>query len=276
MPSTTSFIGGRSRNGHSASTGSIHGMGGYAEIEATFPSKLLFSEEVKQHGRGVRDLNEQMAALNFNGEYHPAFGRPVTTNQRQMSADAVYFQPRLPPMLPPPLSYSQRHDVHDNHINVDAYQPRFPSSGPDANLPIVREIQTSKLRVDESKLTRDYFESLTREGREIVMEVETGEEERRMREGVFEVVQEIARRVFPDAILHHFGSTANGFSLANSDMDLCICLRNLESQKISPAQCVEKIGHALKQAGMKDVKMLTRARVPIVKMRDPVTYVNII
>ncbi|KAJ3105770.1 hypothetical protein HDU97_007590 [Phlyctochytrium planicorne] len=148
------------------------------------------------------------------------------------------------------------------------------NSGPDQNLPIVREIQTSKLRVDESKLTRDYFDSLTREAREIIAEITPGLEELKMQEGVFEVVQEITRRVFADATLHHFGSTANGFSLTNSDMDLCICLRSADSLKISPAQCVEKIGHALKQAGMKDVKMLTRARVPIVKMRDPVTGIR--
>ncbi|KAJ3153014.1 hypothetical protein HK101_001771 [Irineochytrium annulatum] len=146
--------------------------------------------------------------------------------------------------------------------------------GESPHLPIVREIQTSKLRVDESRLTRDYFDHLTREARCIIAEISPGVEEVRMQEGVFEVVQEVTRRVFPEASLHHFGSTANGFSLANSDMDLCICLYSYDASKMSTAQCVEKIGHALKQAGMKDVKMLTRARVPIVKMRDPVTGIR--
>ncbi|KAJ3112282.1 hypothetical protein HDU96_004726 [Phlyctochytrium bullatum] len=159
-------------------------------------------------------------------------------------------------------------------VNGSAGSGAPAAVGPDANLPIVREIQTSKLRVDETKLTRDYFDSLTREAREIIAEITPTMEEMKMQEGVFEVVQEITRRVFPDSTLHHFGSTANGFSLTNSDMDLCICLKSFDTQKISPAQCVEKIGHALKQAGMKDVKMLTRARVPIVKMRDPVTGIR--
>ncbi|KAJ3326605.1 hypothetical protein HDU76_012778 [Blyttiomyces sp. JEL0837] len=146
------------------------------------------------------------------------------------------------------------------------------NSTEDADLPIVREIQTSKLRVDEKKLTKDYFDQLTREALELCVEICPSPEERMKQEMVFEGVLEISKRVFPDAQLHHFGSTANGFSLAGADMDLYVSTS--ESTKLSTAQCVEKLGHMLKQAGMKDVKMLTRARVPIVKMRDPITGVR--
>ncbi|KAJ3286194.1 hypothetical protein HK104_009144 [Borealophlyctis nickersoniae] len=47
-------------------------------------------------------------------------------------------------------------------------------------------------------------------------------------------------------------------------MDFCIIMP--PTSTLTPAQCVEKLGSVLKQVGMKDVKMLTRARVPIVKM----------
>ncbi|KAJ3324888.1 hypothetical protein HDU76_013296 [Blyttiomyces sp. JEL0837] len=146
------------------------------------------------------------------------------------------------------------------------------TGGDDTSLPIVREIQTSKLRVDETKLTKDYFDQLTREALQLCVEICPTGEERMKQEMVFNNVLEISKRVFVDAQLHHFGSTANGFSLAGADMDLFVSTS--EAAKLSTAQCVEKLGHMLKQAGMKDVKMLTRARVPIVKMRDPITGIR--
>ncbi|KAJ3206847.1 hypothetical protein HDU67_007900 [Dinochytrium kinnereticum] len=322
------------RTGHSASMGAIHGnlhngLGSthHSELEATFPSKLLFSGMDNGEGkRGpMREFKDSFASMSVDpglgmlggGHYMGGMelGNHRSGNHRQMSTDGMYFQARLPPMLPPPVLPPPSNSNHHRYILYDdfsepptasvldgpalyrnlsggdlatvfssssstssttarynsstqasplgvftpkgmgqpypsfspqqlpmhspSYSGNFPT-GPDQDLPIVREIQTSKLRVDESRLTRDYFGCLTREALEIIAEVTPGVEEIRMREGVFGVVQEIVGR----------------------------------SQKISPAQCVEKIGHALKHAGMKDVKMLTRARVPIVKMRDPVTGIR--
>ncbi|KAI8828251.1 hypothetical protein BJ741DRAFT_426853 [Chytriomyces cf. hyalinus JEL632] len=80
--------------------------------------------------------------------------------------------------------------------------------------------------------------------------------------------------IMVDASLHHFGSTALGFSLANADMDLSISLNSNAYDAYTPAQLVEKLGIVMKNAGMRDVKMLTRARVPIVKIRDAITGIR--
>ncbi|KAJ3031179.1 UNVERIFIED_CONTAM: hypothetical protein HDU68_006050 [Siphonaria sp. JEL0065] len=140
------------------------------------------------------------------------------------------------------------------------------------DLRIVKEIQTSKLRVDESKLTTEYFDQLTRESAGLC-ELICPQPDERMRQNIaLGTVVDIVQRSFPDATLHHFGSTALGFSLSNADMDLSISL-NDQYQKLSIPQLVEKLGAVMKNAGMRDVKMLSRARVPIVKIRDPITFV---
>ncbi|TPX66924.1 hypothetical protein CcCBS67573_g07658 [Chytriomyces confervae] len=168
-----------------------------------------------------------------------------------------------------------------------------------SDLRIVKEIKTSKLRVDESKLTTEYFEQLSRESAELCCAIVPSSEERVRQEVAFRSVLEVARRAFPDASLHHFGSTALGFSLANAgddflgkghtlleifvrilthlkmkDMDLSISLGSNAYDAYTPAQLVEKLGIVMKNAGMRDVKMLTRARVPIVKIRDAITGIR--
>ncbi|KAJ3091881.1 hypothetical protein HK102_012931 [Quaeritorhiza haematococci] len=132
----------------------------------------------------------------------------------------------------------------------------------DMDLRIVREIQSSKLRVDNRKLTKEYFDRLTCEAKTLCADISPRPDEFRRQDGLFERLRQIVDNIFP----------ANGFCLANADMDLCVSMPDTTKQ--SPAQSVEKLGHVLKQAGMKDVKMLTRARVPIVKMRDPVSGIR--
>ncbi|KAJ3394287.1 hypothetical protein HDU84_009042 [Entophlyctis sp. JEL0112] len=123
------------------------------------------------------------------------------------------------------------------------------TSSPADHLRIVKEIQTSKLKVDESKLTTEYFEQLTREAEILQFHICSGIEDRARQEIAFASVRDIARRAF-------------------GEMDLSISLGEAYS-KFTPAQLVEKLGVVMKNAGMRDVKMLTRARVPVVKIREP-------
>ncbi|KAJ3356988.1 hypothetical protein HDU83_009158 [Entophlyctis luteolus] len=123
------------------------------------------------------------------------------------------------------------------------------TSSPADHLRIVKEIQTSKLKVDESKLTTEYFEQLTREAEILQFYICSGIEDRARQEIAFASVRDIARRAF-------------------GEMDLSISLGEAYS-KFTPAQLVEKLGVVMKNASMRDVKMLTRARVPVVKIREP-------
>jgi DNA polymerase sigma len=52
-------------------------------------------------------------------------------------------------------------------------------------------------------------------------------------------------------------------------MDVCVIDDTLES--VSTTEFLEELGTAIENAGIPDVKILTRARVPIIKLKDPVT-----
>ncbi|ORX47880.1 PAP/OAS1 substrate-binding domain-containing protein, partial [Piromyces finnis] len=66
--------------------------------------------------------------------------------------------------------------------------------------------------------------------------------------------------------IYRYGSIENGFSLSDGDIDICIL--NKDDFKYTPAQCVEILGEKLKNNGINDIKLLIRARVPIIKMKD--------
>ncbi|KAK4052284.1 hypothetical protein OIO90_004365 [Microbotryomycetes sp. JL221] len=83
-------------------------------------------------------------------------------------------------------------------------------------------------------------------------------------------LEQLANRVSPGAKLLPFGSMANGFALKNSDMDLC-CLLD-KSQPLKPAsELVELLGSLIEKETNFHVKMLPRARIPIIKLTMPPT-----
>ncbi|KAI0246604.1 hypothetical protein BJV78DRAFT_1134883 [Lactifluus subvellereus] len=93
-------------------------------------------------------------------------------------------------------------------------------------------------------------------------------EELTVKEDVRKLLEGLIHRIEPGSRLFSFGSTANGFSLRNSDMDLC-CLINSEEPR-SATDLVTKLGNLLEQETKFHVKPLPHARIPIVKLSlDP-------
>lgn len=89
-----------------------------------------------------------------------------------------------------------------------------------------------------------------------------------MKEDVRKLLERLIRTIEPDSRLLSFGSTANGFSLRNSDMDLC-CLIDSED-KLAAADLVTMLGDLLERETKFHVKTLPHARIPIVKLTlDP-------
>ncbi|KAF9025095.1 hypothetical protein BDZ89DRAFT_1017102 [Hymenopellis radicata] len=93
-------------------------------------------------------------------------------------------------------------------------------------------------------------------------------EEMAVKEDVRKLLERLIRTIEPDSRLLSFGSTANGFSLRNSDMDLC-CLID-SSEKLSASDLVTMLGDLLERETKFHVKPLPHARIPIVKLTlDP-------
>ncbi|CED82695.1 cid1 [Phaffia rhodozyma] len=94
-------------------------------------------------------------------------------------------------------------------------------------------------------------------------------EELNTKQQVRVLIEKLIRTVEPGARLLAFGSTANGFSLRNSDMDLCVLLdRSSDEAKSAPpaSDLVNIIGHLLEQETNFAVKALPKAYVPIIKL----------
>ncbi|KAH9916204.1 uncharacterized protein B0H18DRAFT_1038791 [Fomitopsis serialis] len=93
-------------------------------------------------------------------------------------------------------------------------------------------------------------------------------EELAVKEDVRKLLERLIRTIEPDSRLLSFGSTANGFSLRNSDMDLC-CLIDSE-ERLSATDLVNMVGDLLERETKFHVKPLPHARIPIVKLSlDP-------
>ncbi|KAJ7756179.1 hypothetical protein B0H16DRAFT_1538918 [Mycena metata] len=103
---------------------------------------------------------------------------------------------------------------------------------------------------------------------DFVIELLPTSEEMAVKENVRKLLERLIRTIEPDSRLLSFGSTANGFSLRNSDMDLC-CLIDSE-ERLSATDLVTMLGDLLERETKFHVKPLPHARIPIVKLSlDP-------
>jgi DNA polymerase sigma len=75
-----------------------------------------------------------------------------------------------------------------------------------------------------------------------------------------------------DPKLHIFGSSANDMCLASGDIDLCLIIN--EDAAGPESLLVKQLGQLLERNNMKNVSPLPRARVPIVKFRDPMSRLS--
>lgn len=87
---------------------------------------------------------------------------------------------------------------------------------------------------------------------------------------VIKRLQRIVGNLWPgyQAKLNLFGSSANGFCLKNSDLDICMTIDKRAGTK---KKIVNRIARVLREHKMKDVTALSHASVPIVKFEDPLS-----
>ncbi|KAJ6598675.1 hypothetical protein B0H10DRAFT_2085509 [Mycena sp. CBHHK59/15] len=103
---------------------------------------------------------------------------------------------------------------------------------------------------------------------DFVIQLLPTQEEMAVKEDVRKLLERLIRTIEPDSRLLSFGSTANGFSLRNSDMDLC-CLIDSD-ERLSATDLVTMLGDLLERETKFHVKPLPHARIPIVKLSlDP-------
>ncbi|KGN46224.1 UTP:RNA uridylyltransferase 1 [Cucumis sativus] len=97
------------------------------------------------------------------------------------------------------------------------------------------------------------------------------EEEKEKQRQLLISLEKLVVNEWPHAHLFLFGSCANSFGVSNSDVDVCLVLRDADIDK---SEILLKLAEILQSANFQNVQALTRARVPIIKLKDPVTGVS--
>ncbi|MBA0592384.1 hypothetical protein Gorai_009366, partial [Gossypium raimondii] len=96
-------------------------------------------------------------------------------------------------------------------------------------------------------------------------------EEKTKQQQLLASLEKLVWKEWPQAKLFLYGSCANGFGVSRSDIDICLALNEDINNK---SEILLKLADILQSDNLQNVQALTRARVPIVKLMDPVTGIS--
>ncbi|XP_058086576.1 UTP:RNA uridylyltransferase 1 [Magnolia sinica] len=97
------------------------------------------------------------------------------------------------------------------------------------------------------------------------------EEEKAKQKQLLASLEKLVNKEWPSAQLYLYGSCANSFGVSNSDIDVCLAI---DDDDISKPDILLKLADILQSDNLQNVQALTRARVPIVKLMDPITEIS--
>ncbi|KAL9234410.1 hypothetical protein vseg_009285 [Gypsophila vaccaria] len=97
------------------------------------------------------------------------------------------------------------------------------------------------------------------------------EEEKLKQKQLMALLEKLVCKEWPNAKLYLYGSCANSFGVSKSDIDVCLAIDDREMDK---SEILLKLADILQSDNLQNVQALTRARVPIVKLMDPVTGIS--
>lgn len=129
--------------------------------------------------------------------------------------------------------------------------------------PFVSMVVNGKYVFEGSKTNQDYTQNLDSQLDNFIASQRITKPLIQRRNGIVKHLTKILTNKFKNAKLTSFGSFESGLSLANGDIDLC-----LEFNGEPPKKVLKKIARMLNEDGMKDVKLISNAKVPIVKFTD--------
>ncbi|EFI26896.1 CID1p [Coprinopsis cinerea okayama7 len=161
------------------------------------------------------------------------------------------------------MAYSQSLSPSATYRDVNNMQSQPVPTSSVHSSPVIQAIQHPR-QASKQRFVAELSQCLF----DFVIQLLPTQEEMAVKEDVRKLLERLIRTIEPDSRLLSFGSTANGFSLRNSDMDLC-CLIDSDD-KLSAADLVTMLGDLLERETKFHVKPLPHARIPIVKLTlDP-------
>ncbi|CAL5340165.1 unnamed protein product [Camellia sinensis] len=97
------------------------------------------------------------------------------------------------------------------------------------------------------------------------------DEEKVKQKQLVTLLKKLVIKEWPEAELYIYGSCGNSFGVSKSDIDVCLAIEDLDVNK---SEVLLKLADILQSDNLQNVQALTRARVPIVKLMDPVTGIS--
>ncbi|XAR63142.1 Polynucleotide adenylyltransferase [Bertholletia excelsa] len=97
------------------------------------------------------------------------------------------------------------------------------------------------------------------------------EEEKVKQKQLLMLLEKLVSKEWPEARLYLYGSCANSFGVSKSDIDVCL---EIEDPDVNKSEVLLKLADILQSDNLQDVQALVRARVPIVKLKDPATGIS--
>ena len=131
------------------------------------------------------------------------------------------------------------------------------------NYPYVKRLITGNYQYQQVLKNADYKITLEQQIRTFVDEQKITKTLIDRRNRIIKHIRKMLTNKFHKSKLTSFGSFESDLSLALGDIDLC-----LEFDGEPPKKVLKKIARMLNEDGMKDVKLIANAKVPIVKCVD--------
>ena len=116
---------------------------------------------------------------------------------------------------------------------------------------------------DLSSITEAYTSTLDGDLKKVIKKI--GDAKAKSRESLTNhLTSLIFRRFGKNAMVEAFGSSVTNLSIGTGDLDLCLSFKNKTPRKV-----LRKISGVLHEEGMENIQLIPKARIPIVKFKDP-------
>ncbi|KAK9274106.1 hypothetical protein L1049_018920 [Liquidambar formosana] len=226
----------------------------------------------KLHSATVSDIEESMSDL--HGEIDEVGDKPGYMRQDNMRRDggSIYRQglrkvddsgEHLIGSLLVEDGSDDKHDRRQHHNSRDK-DIRSDTRGQRLLSQRIRNFKRQmECRIDIEGLNAPFlaiYESLI-----------PAEEEKAKQKQLLTLLEKLVSKEWPKARLYLYGSCANSFDFSKSDIDVCL---TIEEADIKKSEILLKLADILQSDNLQNVQALTRARVPIVKLKDPVTGIS--
>lgn len=158
----------------------------------------------------------------------------------------------------------------ENHVVKQSSSSR----GKDVRIDLFRGqyVSSQRVRIRRRDLECRYdIDSLTPLFLAIYKSLTPADEEKGKQKQLLLSLEKLVNKEWPNAKLHLYGSCANSFGVSKSDIDICLAI---DDTNMSKSEILLKLAEILESDNLQNVQALTHARVPIVKMMDPVTGIS--